>query len=66
MKQFIYDYICVNLPLKRVHQDGKCNPKMLKKLEELKGKENTEDNKETYAPFGNLDKLLKEQEKNKK
>lgn len=66
LKQFIYDYICVNLPLKRVHQDGKCNPKMLKKLEELKGKENTEDNKETYAPFGNLDKLLKEQEKNKK
>ena len=36
LKQFIYDYICVNVPLKKEHEEGRCNPKMLKKLEELK------------------------------
>ncbi|MCI1720668.1 MAG: DUF177 domain-containing protein [Bacteroidales bacterium] len=66
LKQFIYDYICVNLPLKKVHEEGKCNPKMLKKLQELKGKEDAAEDKETYAPFSGLDKLLKEAGKKKK
>lgn len=37
--QLIYEYICLSIPLKHIHpQDGKgknkCNPEMLKKLEE--------------------------------
>jgi len=66
LKQFIYDYICVNVPLKKEHEEGGCNPKMLKKLEELKVVEVAQEGKEFYAPFGNLDKLLKEAEKKKK
>ncbi|HPT06410.1 MAG TPA: DUF177 domain-containing protein [Candidatus Egerieousia sp.] len=66
LKQFIYDYICVNVPLKKEHEEGMCNPKMLKKLKELEAGEVAQEDKESYAPFGDLDKLLKEAEKKKK
>lgn len=66
LKQFIYDYICVNVPLKKEHEEGRCNPKMLKKLKELEAAEVAQEDKESYAPFGDLDKLLKEAKKKKK
>lgn len=31
---FIYESVVLNLPIKHVHEDGECNPKMLKVLEE--------------------------------
>ena len=31
LNQVIYDYICLNLPLIKVHNEGDCNPEMIKK-----------------------------------
>ena len=33
MKQGVYDYVCLSLPLQRVHEDGECNPDAMKYLE---------------------------------
>ncbi len=61
LSQFIYDYICVNMPLQKVHKEGGCNPKMVEKLNGLRaGKADKE--KETgsgNSPFGALEELLK-------
>lgn len=61
LSQFIYDYICVNMPLQRVHEEGECNPVMVEKLNGLKagmvGKEEKVSEKNT--PFGALEELLK-------
>ena len=32
LSQFIYDYVCTSLPMRRVHPDGECNPDALKYL----------------------------------
>jgi len=31
MSQIIYDYVCLSLPMQRVHQDGGCNPEVMKR-----------------------------------
>ncbi len=36
LTQFIYDYICINLPLQKVHSEGGCNTEMMRKLGEVK------------------------------
>ena len=30
MSQVIYDYVCLSLPMQRVHEDGDCNPDAMK------------------------------------
>ena len=30
MSQVIYDYVCLSLPMQRVHEDGECNPETMK------------------------------------
>ena len=32
MSQIIYDYVCLALPIQRVHEDGECNPDAVKHL----------------------------------
>ena len=32
MSQIIYDYVCLDLPMQRIHEDGDCNPDALKHL----------------------------------
>ena len=32
MSQIIYDYVCLALPMQRVHEDGECNPEAMKRL----------------------------------
>jgi len=32
LDQFVYDYICLSLPLIKVHPEGKCNPEMIRRL----------------------------------
>lgn len=64
LKQFIYDYICVNLPLKKVHGEGECNPAALKKLEEMRADETTVRDTDTYSPFGALGEMLANKDKN--
>ena len=60
LSQFIYDYVCVNLPLQKVHEEGKCNPQMIARLGGLDAdNDNHEDNLETNSPFGALADMLK-------
>lgn len=35
LSQYIYDSICVSLPLQRIHPDGQCNPEMMEKLQKF-------------------------------
>jgi uncharacterized protein len=55
LRQFFYDYICLAMPVKRVHNEGDCDPDMLEKLEKLKGKEKES---EKASPFDKLKKLM--------
>ena len=32
LAQFVYDYTCISLPMRRVHPEGACNPEALKYL----------------------------------
>ena len=32
LSQIIYDYVCLDLPMQRVHEDGECNPDALRHL----------------------------------
>ena len=59
LKQFIYDYICVNLPLVTVHPDGECNPEMLAKLNSMQAEEGKgQKDNDIYSPFSGLKDLL--------
>ncbi len=58
LKQFIYDYICLNLPLKKVHDEGGCNPEVLRRLNEMRTDEGSLKDTDTYTPFGELAKML--------
>ncbi|MBP5692349.1 MAG: DUF177 domain-containing protein [Bacteroidales bacterium] len=59
LKQFIYDYICVSLPMVATHPEGECNPEMLAKIEALRaGQEKKKEKTETYSPFSGLKDLL--------
>lgn len=55
MEQIIYDYICLSLPMQRVHEDGGCNRDTVKYIGIR------EDSAEGVAdnPFGMLKDLLK-------
>jgi uncharacterized protein len=61
IKQYLYEYIHLALPIKRVHPDDKngkstCNPEMLKKLRELLV---DEENEQTTDPrWDELKKLM--------
>ena len=57
LSQIIYDYVCLSLPVQRVHEEGGCNPEALKFLnsEELSGKDDDDD---SSLPFAALKSLL--------
>ena len=42
MKQIVYDYVCISLPIQRVHEDGECNPDAMKYLEPQELSESSE------------------------
>ena len=56
MSQIIYDYVCLSLPMQRVHEDGECNPQALKHL----GISDREDDGDVAAesPFAALKNLF--------
>lgn len=59
IKQFIYDTICVNIPLKRVHRQGDCNPQMEERLKNLRAEDGKgQEDSDTYSPFSALKDLL--------
>ena len=57
LNQFVYDYVCLSLPLVKVHPEGKCNPEMLRYLSESGGNE-TAPEADTVRPFEGLKDLL--------
>ena len=58
LNQFVYDYICLGLPLVKVHPEGKCNPEMLRYISENEGTDTAEEG-ELSRPFESLKELLK-------
>jgi len=58
LNQFVYDYICLGLPLVKVHPEGKCNPEMLRYISENEGTDAAEEG-ESSRPFEGLKELLK-------
>ena len=57
LNQFVYDYICLGLPLVKVHPEGKCNPEMLRYITESEGTDTGLEG-ETSRPFEGLKDLL--------
>ena len=57
LNQFVYDYVCLSLPLVKVHPEGKCNPEMLRYLTDREGNGNPGE-AETSRPFEGLKDLL--------
>lgn len=56
ISQFVYDYICLSLPIMKVHPEGKCNPDMLARLSDGTG----EQSEDVQSPFSGLKDLLNE------
>ena len=54
LDQFVYDYICLSLPMVKVHPEGKCNPEMLKYIS--KGEPVAKDG--MTSPFQGLKDML--------
>lgn len=55
ISQFVYDYICLSLPIVKVHQDGKCNPDMLSRISDNAGEAEEEGGN---TPFSGLKDIL--------
>jgi len=60
LNQFVYDYICLGLPLVKVHPEGKCNPEMLRYITENEGTDTAAEG-EMARPFEGLKELLEKQ-----
>ena len=55
MSQIVYDYVCLALPMQRVHPEGECNPEAVRYLSgEAAGDEVAEN-----SPFASLKDLMK-------
>lgn len=60
LTQIAYDYICLSLPLVKVHPEGKCNPQVMKYLANQNTEEADEQVKpQSNSPFAGLKDLLK-------
>ena len=56
LSQFLYDYICLALPIQKVHEQGKCNSEMVTKINSLNTK--ALDGDQTKSPFDKLKDVL--------
>ena len=55
LSQVIYDYVCLSLPMQRVHAEGECNPDTVRFLSQEPGNEEAGD---TNSPFAALKGLF--------
>ncbi|MDD3033774.1 MAG: DUF177 domain-containing protein [Bacteroidales bacterium] len=55
LRQFFYDYICLSMPMQMVHEEGKCDPEMIARLENARGEKPVGEN---GSPFDRLKDLL--------
>ena len=60
LSQVIYDYVCLSLPMQRVHADGECNPDTVRFLRQ---EQENEEAGETNSPFAALKGLFDENKK---
>ena len=60
LSQAIYDYICLSLPVQRVHEEGECDPEAMKYLSSENGEEPVQ--KDSSTPFAGLKDLLGKKE----
>ena len=59
LSQFLYDYVCLNLPLQKVHEDGDCNEEMMAKLGSVNAHQEKDDEEmAANSPFGALKGLF--------
>jgi uncharacterized metal-binding protein YceD (DUF177 family) len=56
MKQIIYDYVCLALPMQRIHDEGDCDPDALK---HLSAGESVEAEADENNPFSALKDMFK-------
>lgn len=49
LKQYIYDYVCINLPLQRVHKEGECNAKVMELLQGISPERENDEGEEKNA-----------------
>ncbi len=57
MSQIIYDYVCLALPMQRLHEEGECNPEAMKYLS---GREDVDTEAiEKNNPFAALKGMIK-------
>lgn len=57
LDQVVYDFVCLSLPLIRVHPDGECNAGMIAKLNQVHN--NSSSDEENDSPFSALKDLFK-------
>jgi len=62
LSQAIYDYVCLSLPMQRVHPEGECNPDTVRFLSH---EPENEEAGETNSPFAALKGLFDENRTNK-
>ena len=59
LTQFLYDYVCLNLPLQKVHPEGECNREMMEKLGNVNAQVGrSEEEMAANSPFGALKGLF--------
>jgi uncharacterized metal-binding protein YceD (DUF177 family) len=56
MRQVVYDYVYMSLPIQRVHPEGECDPETVKYLSA--GEPVEEETPEETSPFAALGMLL--------
>ena len=57
MSQIIYDYVCLSLPMQRLHDEGRCNPEALKHL--AWGEPVEAEETDMNSPFAALKEMMK-------
>ncbi len=55
MRQAVYDYVCLSLPLQRMHPEGECNPDTVRFLTQV---ERSDEEAAQNSPFAALKGLL--------
>ncbi len=58
LTQFLYDYVCLNLPLQKVHSEGECNQMMMEKLGNVNSQQKSNEDLAANSPFGALKGLF--------
>lgn len=56
--QIIYDYVCLSLPIQRIHPDGGCNPEVVKYMAGGADVADSADDVDTCSPFASLKGLF--------